>query len=255
MACTQVEVMSQFFTAFYNDNGSYEDRLPVVAARYGLSMTKFGFDLITSLPWSYLDYWAYEARIPHVHHRRAAQNFAARVRVFAPWKNVIFHVICEMVQSNIHYVTCLALFGYKSCFITRRVTPQRGHTRCSPRPRHGFCPNSLVLSRRRTKAETACSLSLYLSSLFSLSLRKPLGLPRRAPRTTAETTCRRAAPSASCASSRSFASSRSSASSRASSSSSARSRQLCRAKRLRSPAASGGRAPGAIGQSVLLASF
>ena len=58
----QFEVFCQFFIAYYDENGTYEDNLLTVMARYGLTISCFAFDLVTSFPWSYLDYWAYEAR-------------------------------------------------------------------------------------------------------------------------------------------------------------------------------------------------
>ena len=58
----QFEVFCQFFIAYYDSNGSYEDNLRAVVARYGLTISCFAFDLTTSFPWSYLDYWAYQAR-------------------------------------------------------------------------------------------------------------------------------------------------------------------------------------------------
>lgn len=53
-------MISQFFIAYYDDNGSYVDDITEVAKRYGLSITSFWFDLATSLPWSYLDLYVYQ---------------------------------------------------------------------------------------------------------------------------------------------------------------------------------------------------
>ena len=54
--------MVQFFIGYFDSNGGYVDDIFSVAARYGLSVQNFGFDFVTSLPWSFLDYWAYQAR-------------------------------------------------------------------------------------------------------------------------------------------------------------------------------------------------
>jgi hypothetical protein len=47
---------------YFDGNGTYVDDMTSVVARYGLSLRNFGFDFTTSLPWSFLDYWAYQAR-------------------------------------------------------------------------------------------------------------------------------------------------------------------------------------------------
>ena len=55
----QFEVFCQFFIAYFDPNGTYVDSLRLVARRYFLNISYFSFDVVTSLPWSYLDYWAY----------------------------------------------------------------------------------------------------------------------------------------------------------------------------------------------------
>ncbi len=57
----QFEIVTQFFIGYFDGNGAYVDDIFSVVARYGLSVSNFGFDSITSLPWSFLDYWAYQA--------------------------------------------------------------------------------------------------------------------------------------------------------------------------------------------------
>jgi hypothetical protein len=57
----QIEIVFQFFIGYFDDNGAYVDDIFSVVTRYGLSINSFGFDFITSLPWSFLDYWAYQA--------------------------------------------------------------------------------------------------------------------------------------------------------------------------------------------------
>jgi hypothetical protein len=56
----QMEVFSQFFIAYYDNNGAYVDDMREVAKRYTMSFSSFWFDLSTSLPWSYLDLYAYQ---------------------------------------------------------------------------------------------------------------------------------------------------------------------------------------------------
>ncbi len=57
----QVEIVFQFFIGYFDENGGYVDDIVSVVTRYGLSINSFGFDMITSLPWSFLDFWAYQA--------------------------------------------------------------------------------------------------------------------------------------------------------------------------------------------------
>ena len=57
----QFEIASQFFIGYFDGNGAYVDDIISVMTRYGLSINSFGFDAFTSIPWSFLDYWAYQA--------------------------------------------------------------------------------------------------------------------------------------------------------------------------------------------------
>jgi hypothetical protein len=59
--CPQVEIGFQFFIGYFDANGTYVDDIFAVTARYGLSIHNFGFDFTSSLPWSFLDFWAYQA--------------------------------------------------------------------------------------------------------------------------------------------------------------------------------------------------
>jgi hypothetical protein len=63
----QVEVVFQFFIGYFDHNGAYVDNIVSVVVRYGLSINNFGFDFITSLPWSFLDYWAFQARVIYIY--------------------------------------------------------------------------------------------------------------------------------------------------------------------------------------------
>ena len=57
----QFEIATQFFIGYFDSNGAYVDDLVSVAARYFIN--GFSFDAFTSIPWSFLDYWAYQANI------------------------------------------------------------------------------------------------------------------------------------------------------------------------------------------------
>ena len=57
----QFEIAAQFFIGYFDHDGAYIDNLVLVMSRYGLSFSKFTFDFITSLPWSFLDFLAYQA--------------------------------------------------------------------------------------------------------------------------------------------------------------------------------------------------
>ena len=59
----QYEVFCQFFIAYMDANGTYVDDWQKVARRYTLTPSFFFFDIMTSLPWSYLDFWAYQVRL------------------------------------------------------------------------------------------------------------------------------------------------------------------------------------------------
>ena len=50
--------------AFYDQNGKFVDDLRTVSLRYVSSVNSFWFDLVTSLPWSYLDLYAYQVTLP-----------------------------------------------------------------------------------------------------------------------------------------------------------------------------------------------
>ena len=54
----QFEVFSQFFIAYYDNRGIYVDELISVVTNYTGSVTRFWFDIGTSIPWSYLDFLA-----------------------------------------------------------------------------------------------------------------------------------------------------------------------------------------------------
>lgn len=54
----QFEIFCQFFIGYYDKNGAYVDEMGLVARKYCKSFTAFWFDIITSLPWTYLDYIA-----------------------------------------------------------------------------------------------------------------------------------------------------------------------------------------------------
>ena len=58
----QVEVVVQLFVGVYTDDMVYIDDWRAVAARTAMSVSGFWFDCATSIPWSYLDLVAYQAR-------------------------------------------------------------------------------------------------------------------------------------------------------------------------------------------------
>jgi hypothetical protein len=58
----QMEVMYQFFVGTFDETGTYVDEFHVVASNYLLSYSGFWFDAVTSVPWSYLDYYSYRVR-------------------------------------------------------------------------------------------------------------------------------------------------------------------------------------------------
>ena len=47
----------------FDETGTYVDDFGAVARNYVLSYSGFWFDSITSIPWSYLDLYAYQASI------------------------------------------------------------------------------------------------------------------------------------------------------------------------------------------------
>ncbi len=59
-AMLQFEVFVQFFIGFYDNSEKYCDNPFLVASRYLTSPRGFGFDFITSLPWSYIDLNSYQ---------------------------------------------------------------------------------------------------------------------------------------------------------------------------------------------------
>ncbi len=60
-AClNQIEIALQFFTGSLDISETYCDDISIVAAKYMSSMSGFGFDFLTSLPWSFNDLYAYE---------------------------------------------------------------------------------------------------------------------------------------------------------------------------------------------------
>ena len=56
----QFETIFQFFVGFYDDQGSYVDEIQLVFLRQVREPTRFLFDITTSIPWSYLDYFSYQ---------------------------------------------------------------------------------------------------------------------------------------------------------------------------------------------------
>ena len=53
----------QFLVGEFDETGTYVDDFGAVARNYVLSYSGFWFDSITSIPWSYLDLYAYQASI------------------------------------------------------------------------------------------------------------------------------------------------------------------------------------------------
>jgi hypothetical protein len=56
----QFEVFVQFFIGVYDSSDKYCDNPFLVASRYLTSPRGFGFDFVTSLPWSYIDLNSYQ---------------------------------------------------------------------------------------------------------------------------------------------------------------------------------------------------
>ena len=51
----------QFVIGVFDKNGVYVDDFGTVARKYLLTATSFTFDFVTSLPWSYMDIYSYQA--------------------------------------------------------------------------------------------------------------------------------------------------------------------------------------------------
>ena len=61
MCPCQFEVFCQFVIGVFDKNGVYVDDFGTVARKYLLTATSFTFDFVTSLPWSYMDIYSYQA--------------------------------------------------------------------------------------------------------------------------------------------------------------------------------------------------
>ncbi len=59
----QLDVILQFLTGcFVEHNTEYVDSYSRIALRNLTSLKGFWFDCVTSMPWSFMDYYAYQAR-------------------------------------------------------------------------------------------------------------------------------------------------------------------------------------------------
>ena len=59
----QFEIILQFCTGVVDISETYCDSFKVISARYLASPSGFGFDCLTSLPWSFNDFYAYRVTI------------------------------------------------------------------------------------------------------------------------------------------------------------------------------------------------
>jgi hypothetical protein len=55
-----VEIVLQFFTGSMDLSETYCDDFKVIAAKYVSSLGGFWFDVVTSIPWSFNDLYAYQ---------------------------------------------------------------------------------------------------------------------------------------------------------------------------------------------------
>jgi hypothetical protein len=62
----QLEVVYQFFVGTFDQTGTYEDSFYVIARNYALSYGGLWFDALTSVPWSYLDFYSYQVGFPGI---------------------------------------------------------------------------------------------------------------------------------------------------------------------------------------------
>ena len=53
--CPQTETIIQFFLGYFDDELTYQDNFLNVVQHNLSSITRFWFDCITSIPWSFLD--------------------------------------------------------------------------------------------------------------------------------------------------------------------------------------------------------
>ena len=58
--CVQFEVASQFFVGSFDNSETYFDDIKLIMIRNLTSVTGFWFDLLTSMPWSFMDVNAYK---------------------------------------------------------------------------------------------------------------------------------------------------------------------------------------------------
>jgi hypothetical protein len=57
---TQFEIVLQFITGSLDLSETYCDDYKVIGAKYLSSISNFWFDLVTSIPWSFSDVYAYQ---------------------------------------------------------------------------------------------------------------------------------------------------------------------------------------------------
>lgn len=73
----QLEVASQFFIGHFDNSETYFDDMKMIMIRNFTSISGFWFDLVTSIPWSYLDVNAYKVK----HFKFAAVYDTARTHI------------------------------------------------------------------------------------------------------------------------------------------------------------------------------
>ncbi len=59
----QIEVVLHFFIGFYDSADKYIDDIRTIVLKSLMALGGFWFDCITSLPWSFMDLYAYQVHI------------------------------------------------------------------------------------------------------------------------------------------------------------------------------------------------
>ena len=74
--CLQLEVVYQFFVGSFDETGTHIDDFGTIARVYVLSYSGFWFDTLTSIPWSFLDFYSYHVSFLHNSKFLHSQSYA-----------------------------------------------------------------------------------------------------------------------------------------------------------------------------------
>jgi hypothetical protein len=90
---SQIEIILNFFIGFH-ESGFYHDSLPDIARRYFFAVGKFTFDVLTSIPLSYID--LYFSKVP----RR--RSFLVSVNTHYSAKIEPAHILVRASENALH---------------------------------------------------------------------------------------------------------------------------------------------------------